>query len=162
MNRMMWVAALALIIAGCATAPKPILPVTPPNEAAVSPVVREPVAALPLPLPAPDTEKAPAPPMVPVVVPPNTQYVCVVDAQGVRQQTAIEFTPKIGTLCRMHPEMGPCKYERNVCRRSGGRVFAANGMEINQLTEADYDRRVLRVVFRADEGPAPPPKRKPR
>jgi len=165
MNRMMWVTAVAVVLAGCSTTPaiqKPALPVTPPQDVKASPVVREPVATLPLPLPAPDAEKAAAPPLAPVVVPANTLYVCVIDTQGVRQQTAIEFTPKIAALCGKHPEMGPCKYERNVCRQSGGRVFAANGVEITQLTEADYDKRVLRVVFRGDEGPAPPIKRKPR
>jgi hypothetical protein len=159
MNRVIQVAALALALAGCATAPgvqQPTVPLTPPKEAAVSPVVREPVATLPLPPPSPDTEKAAPQPLVPVVVPANTLYVCVVDTQGVRQQTALEFTPRIGELCRKHPEMGPCKYERNMCRHSGGRVFAANGIEITRLTEADYDKRVLRVVFRADAGPAPP------
>jgi hypothetical protein len=41
--------------------------------------------------------------------------------------------------------MGPCQYEREVCRTSGGRVFAADGREITKETEAEYDRRVLRV-----------------
>jgi hypothetical protein len=166
MNRMIWVATGVLLVAGCSTTPaiqKPAVQITPPQDVAASPVVREPVATLPLPVPAPDAEKTPAPPLAPVVVPANTLYVCVVDAQGVRQQTAIEFTPKIGALCGKHPEMGPCQYERNVCRRSGGRVFAANGVEITQLIETDYDKRVLRVVFRGDDGPAPPPKKqKPR
>jgi hypothetical protein len=84
------------------------------------------------------------------VIPSNTLYVCVTDVQGVRQQTAIEFSPKVGVLCRKHPEMSACKYERTICRRNGGRVFAANGIEITQLTELEYDQRVLRVVFRAD------------
>ena len=153
MSRMLCATAVAFLAAGCATAPgvqKSALPVTPPNEAAVSPVVREPVATLPLPVPAPDVEKAAAPPMVPVVVPPNTLYVCVIDTQGVRQQTAIEFSPRVGALCRKHPEMSACQYERNICRRSGGRVFAADGTEITQLTELEYDKRVLRVIFRAD------------
>jgi hypothetical protein len=152
MNRRVLVASFVLLLAGCASAPsiQTTVPVTPPQEAAGSPVVREPVATLPLPLSAPDTERGHVPAIVPLVIPPNTLYVCVVDSQGVRQQTAIEFSTKVGKLCRRHPEMGPCKYERNVCRRSGGRVFAANGSEITQLTEADYDKRVLRVVLRAD------------
>ena len=53
-------------------------------------------------------------------------------------------------LCHKHPEMSACKYERSICRSHGGRVFAANGIEITQLTEIEYDKRVLRVVFRAD------------
>jgi hypothetical protein len=81
----------------------------------------------------------------PIVVPPNALYVCVVDAGGVRKQTAIEFAPKLGELCAKHPEMGPCQYERNACRRRGGRVFAADGKEITKATEAEYDKKVLRV-----------------
>jgi hypothetical protein len=152
MGRIVAITAVVLALAGCATAPAPqaTLPVTPPQDVVASPVVRAPLAPTPLPPPAPDAEKASASPFVPVVVPPNTLYVCVTDAQGVRQQTAIEFSPKVGTLCRKHPEMSPCKYERSVCRRSGGRVFAANGIEITQLTEMEYDKRVRRVVFRAD------------
>jgi hypothetical protein len=46
--------------------------------------------------------------------------------------------------------MGPCQYERDLCRRSGGRVFASNGLEITQHVEDEYDRKVLRVRFRAN------------
>ena len=83
-----------------------------------------------------------------IVVPPNALYVCVVDAGGVRKQTAIELAPKLGELCAKHPEMGPCQYERNACRRRGGRVYAAGGKEITMATEAEYDKKVLRVRFK--------------
>jgi hypothetical protein len=46
--------------------------------------------------------------------------------------------------------MGPCQFEREACRRSGGRVFAADGAEITRATEADYDKHVLRIRMRAD------------
>ena len=69
---------------------------------------------------------------------------------GQRKQTAIEFAGKVGALCKRHPEMGPCQYERDLCRRSGGRVFASNGLEITQQVEDEYDRKVLRVRFRAN------------
>jgi hypothetical protein len=156
MSRIVAIAAVLLALAGCATAPAPqeTSPVTPPQDVATSPIVRTPLPQTPLPAPAPDVEKESPSPFVPVVVPPNTLYVCVIDTQGIRQQTAIEFSPKVGALCRRHPEMSACQYERSVCRRSGGRVFAANGMEITQLTEMEYDKRVLRVIFRADEGAA--------
>jgi len=148
MSRIVALAAAIAILAGCASAPAPpTAMVTPAQDVAASPVVRTPVAQTPLPT---DTEKVAAAPLLPVVVPPNTQYVCVTDMQGVRQLTAIEFSPKVGTLCRKHPEMSACKYERSLCRRNGGRVFDANGIEITQLTELEYDKRVLRVVFRAD------------
>jgi hypothetical protein len=79
------------------------------------------------------------------VVPAGAVYACVVDSAGERQITAIELVPKVAALCAQNPEMGPCQYEREVCRRSGGRVFAADGKEITKTTEAEYDRRVLRA-----------------
>jgi hypothetical protein len=152
MSRIVATIAVILALGGCATAPAPraTLPVTPPQDVASSPIVRAPLAPTPVPAPAPDADKAAAAPFGPVVVPANTLYVCVTDTQGVRQQTAIEFLPKVGALCRKHPEMSACKYERSICRSHGGRVFAANGIEITQLTEMEYDKRVRRVVFRAD------------
>ena len=152
MSRIVALVSIVLALAGCATAPAPktALPVTPPQDVAASPIVRAPVAQTPLPAVSPDTEKVAAASFLPVVVPTDTLYVCVTDVQGVRQQTAIEFSRKVGVLCRKHPEMSACKYERSICRSHGGRVFAANGVEITQLTEMDYDKRVLRVVFRAD------------
>ena len=89
-------------------------------------------------------------PLTGIVVPPNTQYVCVSETNGVRQQTSIAFSAKVAALCRKHPEMGPCKYERDACRRSNGRVYAANGVEITMKTEAEYDKRVMRVMFKSN------------
>jgi hypothetical protein len=85
-----------------------------------------------------------------VVVPPDAVYVCVVERHGVAQQTTIELAPQVADLCRKHPEMGPCKYERDACRRGGGRVYAADGSEITPRTEAEYDKRVMRVRLRSD------------
>ena len=67
-----------------------------------------------------------------------------------RDDAAIAFDEKVGKLCRTHPEMGPCQYERNICRGSGGRVYAANGDEITMATEAEYDKKVMRVRFKAN------------
>ncbi|HTR59443.1 MAG TPA: hypothetical protein VMM27_14800 [Casimicrobiaceae bacterium] len=83
-------------------------------------------------------------------MPAGTLYVWVVDSKGERHETAIEFTPRVAELCRKHPEMGVCQYERELCRSHGGRVFASNSTEITRLTEAEYDKRVVRVRFRAD------------
>ena len=80
----------------------------------------------------------------------GTQYVCVNSVDAEVRQTAISFAPKVAALCRKHPEMGPCQYEREVCRRSGGRVFTADSVEISRATEAEYDKKVLRVRLRAD------------
>jgi hypothetical protein len=45
--------------------------------------------------------------------------------------------------------MGVCQYEREACRRDGGRVFDARGVEITKQIEAEYDRKVMRTRFRA-------------
>src|SRR6266478_2782201 len=74
---------ILLLIGGCAqeTAKAP-LPVTPPGVLAPTPAI---------------------------VLPANAQYVCVTEAAGQRQQTVIEFSPKVAGLCLKHPEMGPCQ-----------------------------------------------------
>lgn len=115
------------------------------------------VARRPLPdTTAPLTPETTAPPVNPaqaateaMVVPTGALYVCLSGA-GTQQQTVIEFPPGVGELCRKHPEMGPCQYERDACRRSGGRVFAADGKEITKLTEAEYDKHVLRVKINSN------------
>jgi hypothetical protein len=155
--RFLTLALVAALAAACAAPdsrlaePAVPLAVTPPAERADAPVVRRdlPEAAVP-PLasvrPRPDAASA----LPPIVVPADAIYVCVVDSGGTRRQTVIEFVPKVHALCRRHPEMGPCQYERNACRGAGGRVFAAAGQEITMRTEAEYDRKVMRVRFRAD------------
>ncbi len=92
----------------------------------------------------------PRPPAPVIVVPPGALYVCVSESGDAPAQTAIEYTGKTDALCRKHPEMGPCQYERNACRRGGGRVYAADGTEITMATEAEYDRKVRRVQFKAN------------
>ena len=77
--------------------------------------------------------------------PADPLYVCVTETGGVRREAGIEFSPKVGAMCAKHPEMGPCQYERNVCRNSGGRVYTAGGVEVTLQMEAEYDRKVLRV-----------------
>jgi hypothetical protein len=37
-----------------------------------------------------------------------------------------------------------------MCRRSGGRVYAGGGVEITLQTEAEYDKKVMRVRFKAN------------
>jgi hypothetical protein len=138
----------AIGIAAC-TGPEPV-PLTPPKEAAGAAVIRRPVPELPPPTAGAAAPIQPAPQSPLVVVPSETQYVCVAETGSERRQTAIEFTPKVAQLCRNHPEMGPCQYERNLCRRSGGRVYAAGGVEITLDTEAEYDRKVRRVRFKAN------------
>jgi hypothetical protein len=96
------------------------------------------------------TPHAATPAPLVVDVPSDALYVCVVQRDGQTQQTAIEFAPSVGGLCRRHPEMGPCQYERNNCRARGGRVFSAGSVEITMQTEAEYDKKVTRTRFRAN------------
>jgi hypothetical protein len=147
----------AALVGACAR--QEPMPLTPPAETGSAPVVRRPAEQLPpgktdgvppLASGAPSGQPAasPAPPaLAGIVVPPEAIYVCVVERGGQRSATVIEFEPKVLALCRKHPEMGPCQYERNVCRASGGRVLAANGQEITMATEAEYDKKVRRVRF---------------
>jgi hypothetical protein len=144
---------LAVVLAACASPPdNPPLATTSRADAVGAAVARRPLEtpAIPPVAIAPPSYPIPAPPSPKIVVPPNTQYVCVIDAKNKQQQTAIEFAPKVAALCRKHPEMGPCQYERNNCRASGGRVFTADGAEITLATEAEYDKKVMRVRFRAN------------
>lgn len=155
-RRFIALAVIALVGACAAPEPSPRdpLPVTPPAERADAPVVRTPLPETPLPpvasVPRDPTRAPRVPDLPPIVVPADAIYVCVVDSQGTRRQTVIEFVPKVHALCRRHPEMGPCQYERNACRAAGGRVFAAAGREITMTTEAEYDKKVMRVRFRTN------------
>jgi hypothetical protein len=142
--------ACAALLAGC-TPPRPAGPPVnlPQAGAPTPPVVRRPVPPPPpsAPPPAPVVPVAPEPPLT---MPAGAIYVCVVGAGEQRSVTAIEFVPKVAALCAKNPEMGPCQYEREVCRRNAGRVFAADGKEITKATEAEYDRKVMRVRLRGD------------
>ena len=140
----------ALVVAGCAgpTAPLPVaaqdqtrnVPVE--RRSLDAPVAREPARA--------SGGTVPDSATTPIDVPATALYVCVSGSGAQRKQTAIEFAPKVDALCKRHPEMGPCQYERDLCRKSGGRVFAANGQEITRQVEDEYDRKVWRVRFRAN------------
>ena len=145
-------ATFALCACNAPTPERQAAPVTPTVDRAVAmaerppagtPSSREPVVVAPS---AGATQTA----TEPIVVPPGALYLCVSGAGSQLQQTPIEFAPAVGELCSRHPEMGPCRYERDACRRRGGRVFAAGGTEITKLTEAEYDKRVMRTRLRAD------------
>ena len=111
-----WLLLAIAVCAGCDTmnAPREPLPLTPPADVARAPVARvplEPSAVPPIAL-APTRPVSPQSPTPPILVPAKTLYVCVNDSDGQRKQTAIDFAPKVGDICRRHPEMGPCQYER--------------------------------------------------
>jgi hypothetical protein len=149
-NRGLGFLLLVLALSACTLSREPV-PITPVGGSEGAAVVRRPLPATVLPPVASVAPGAPAlPPSPSVVVPAGSIYVCVSEVAGVRQQTTIVFSPKVDTLCERHPEMGPCQYERDMCRRSGGRVYAAGGVEITLQTEADYDRKVLRARFKAN------------
>ena len=74
------------------------------------------------------------------------------DVAGVR--TPIEYVENVESLCRRHPEMSVCQFERRACRSRGGRVYTANGEEVTPAIEAEYDRKVQRVTFQSDGAPA--------
>jgi len=78
-------------------------------------------------------------------IPPGAVYVCAAGSGKDRKIAAIELDEKVASLCRRHTEMGPCQNARNACRRTGGRVYAADGGEVTQADEAEYDKKVLRV-----------------
>jgi len=141
------IAGIALL-AGCTSPPSGPLPIVPKAGEATPPVVRRPVPEAAA--PSSGVPTVPVVPEAPVVMPPGAVYACVVGFGEKRTVTAIEFVPKVRALCAKHPEMGPCQYEREECRRNGGRVFAADGKEITRVTEAEYDRKVMRLRFRAD------------
>ena len=99
---------------------------------------------------APDGSPTALPAVVIAGAAPGAIYVCVTELAGQPQQSAIELAPQVAKLCRKAPEMGPCQYERATCRRSGGRVFTVDGTEITLQTEAEYDRRVMRVRMKSN------------
>ena len=138
-----------MVATACTSPPPEPMPITKPGDAAGASVVRRPIGE-PTPPAVASIAKPESTTVTPFVVPPGIQYVCVSGSGEQRQQTAIEFAPKVRELCTKHPEMAPCQYERNVCRRSGGRVYEGNGTEITMQTEAEYDKKVMRVRFKSN------------
>jgi hypothetical protein len=77
-------------------------------------------------------------------IPVGAVYVCAAGTGKDLTIAAIELQEKVASICRRHTEMGRCQNARNACRRSGGRVYAADGSEVTQADEAEYDRKVMR------------------
>jgi hypothetical protein len=139
-TRPVFLAALVLAVAGCQQAPAP----TPPAEVAAP--AATPPAASPS---APSAAVAKARVAVPSLeFLPGPLYFC--DSASGRKP--IDYEPRVEQLCRRHPEMGPCQYERDQCRAKGGRVFTARNEEVTPAVEAEYDRVVRRVRFQGDSG----------
>jgi hypothetical protein len=92
-NRVYGFLLLALFLSAC-TPPREPLPITPAGDSKGAAVVRRPLPETPVP--------ALVPQAPPVVVPTGSLYVCVSESGGARQQTAIEFAPKVSTSCAKH------------------------------------------------------------
>jgi len=150
---------LALVVLAAAAACQPVPPpaATPPPTASPSPTVTPPpTVARPVPPAGAPPTASPSPTVVlPAMdLPPGPIYAC--DVGGA--QTPIVFPGNVESLCRRHPEMTACQYERDQCRKRGGRVYTTKGDEVTPAVEAEYDRRVYRVTFQGD---APAAKRQP-
>ena len=138
------VAVLAVVLAACQQAAPPPTSGTP-KDAAPPEVV---ASAKPSMTVQPAIVVPPGVTLPSLDFPPGALYVC----QTANGRSAIEYEPRVESLCRRHPEMGPCQYERNACRAKGGRVYTAKGEEVTMAVEAEYDRIVRRVRFQADGG----------
>jgi hypothetical protein len=139
MHRRLIALALVLATAACQQAAPPAPPVVsrPPASPAPATSAREPATV------------AKAPPALPSLeFPPGPLYFC----QSSSGRSAIDYEPRVEQLCRRHPEMGPCQYERDACRAKGGRVYTARNEEVTAAVEAEYDRVVRRVRFQGDSG----------
>jgi hypothetical protein len=128
------VAAAMLLLAACQPIARTTLPAVPGLAITAAPPA--------LVSPAKDTQSMPrATPLPSMDLPPGPIYIC--EVAGVR--SALVLPEGIEALCRRHPEMGPCKYERESCRQRGGRVLTSKGEEITRAVEDAYDQRVRRV-----------------
>jgi hypothetical protein len=136
------VVAGAVLVAGCGGPPQGP-PAAPPGNAppALTPAPTPPVALV---------TPTPPPAVPPITLADGVLYACVNNANAEHPVTAIEFAPKVAALCRRHPEMQACQYERQACRRHGGRVLTADGREITPAIEAEYDRQVMRIRLQSN------------
>ena len=80
----------------------------------------------------------------------TTRYECVKGKSGAESRAAITFPEQSGRICARFPAMGPCQYERQMCRAAGGRVIRFDGVEITTDVEKEYDKQVQR--FRLNAG----------
>ncbi len=80
----------------------------------------------------------------------TTRYECIKGKTGSETRAAIVFPENSGRICTRFPAMGPCQYERDACRATGGRVIRFDGAEITKDVEKEYDKQVQR--FRLNAG----------
>jgi hypothetical protein len=96
----------------------------------------------------PDGSATTVPAVVIAGAAPGAIYVCVTELAGQTQQRAIELAPEVAKLCRKAGNGS--RHTGATCRRRGGRVFTVDGTEITLQTEAEYDRRVMRVRMKSN------------
>ena len=142
MSRRLVTLLIVLAAAGCQQAPAP------PPRTSASPAPVAPAGAPSARATAPASAAKTAPALPALDFPAGPLYFC----QSSSGRQAIDYEPRVEQLCRRHPEMGPCQYERDACRAKGGRVFTARNEEVTAAVEAEYDRVVRRVRFQGDSG----------
>lgn len=150
---------VSAVLAACAPtpvketppAPTVTVPTPPPAPPAVVEVVPQPPETWPDEPPPPDWKLGPTASDIALAaaLTPGGQarYQCV--KPGASIGTAIVLPPGTDRLCSRHPAMGPCQYERDACRRSGGRVIRFDGVEITPEVEREYDKQVTRIRLNA-------------
>src|SRR5262249_55596651 len=103
MRRSGFLAGVALALAACQQpeAPPAAPPAPPQQQAAAAPPAMkvQPALVVPPGVKLPSLDFPPGQPL----------YYC----QTASAKTDIVYEPRVETLCRRHPEMGPCQYERN-------------------------------------------------
>lgn len=149
---------LTAALAACAPTPvkeaPPAPTVTVPAPPPAPPVVEvkpQPPETWPDEPPPPDWKPAPSAAAIALEAAPTpsgqARYQCVKSGAGAG--TPIALPPGTERLCSRHPAMGPCQYERDACRRSGGRVIRFDGVEITPEVEREYDKQVTRIRLNA-------------
>ncbi|MFN3630973.1 MAG: hypothetical protein ACK4XK_13110, partial [Casimicrobiaceae bacterium] len=139
---------LTAVLAACAptpvkqAAPAPVVvqpepepapaPAPQPEPQAVTEVRPAPPERWPDEPPPPDWKLAPQPSEIALAAAPTPsgqpRYRCVKPGSDIG--TPIVLPPGTERLCSRHPAMGPCQYERDACRRGGGKVIRFDGVEI--------------------------------
>ncbi len=155
------VGALGLILAAAITAcapttvketpPAPTVTAPPPPAPPVVEVKPQPPETWPDEPPPPDWKSAPSAAAIALAAAPTpsgqARYRCV--KPGADSGTPIVLPPGTERVCSRHPAMGPCQYERDACRRGGGKVIRFDGVEITPEVEREYDKQVTRIRLNA-------------
>jgi hypothetical protein len=150
------------LIAGCAQTPPPSPTAAPDSSITpTSPSVATPAAPAPAVAVAPPAPKSMEVPSAAANAQPDPRVIAttsVLTPSGKTRYECLKGSNRmpIGLpegserICSRFPAMGPCQYERDACRASGGSVIRFDGTEITKEVENEYDRQVQR--FRLNAG----------